>query len=87
MIFEMLIGHSVEFLIEHFAEAGGIDWLIEFIENLVNLLPYFKEIISYAYFFLPVDYFIPLFSVVFGIIAFRIVIAIVKLIIDVVPVW
>ncbi len=55
--------------------------------NFNVLLDYYCDILSYVYYFLPVGYLIPLIIIVFAVISLRIFIALLRLVVELVPLW
>lgn len=87
MIFESIIELFVDFAISSLGGIFVLDGLTEFIVNLESLSEFFFGIISSVFYFLPVNYLAPLFILVFAFMTLRILIALLKLFIDVVPLW
>ena len=87
MIIETMFLYAKDFIINQLFNNISIEWLIDFVSNFEIVLGYFKEVLSWAYFFLPVDYLTPLFAVVFGVVFIRIFISLINMIIRFVPLW
>lgn len=61
--------------------------LDDIVGNFNVLLDYYCDILSYVYYFLPVGYLIPLIIIVFAVISLRIFIALLRLVVELVPLW
>lgn len=80
-LYEALVGAGFSVL-QDVLEVLSFD---VFISNLEVLSLYMLDIISYVYFFLPVTYLLPLFSIVFGWIVVKIAMALIRVVNELIP--
>lgn len=80
-IFESLVGAGFSAL-QDVLEALNFD---VFISNLEVLSVYVLDIIAYVYYFLPVTYLLPLFTIVFGWIVVKILMALIRVVNELIP--
>lgn len=85
MLVENIVVHMVDFILGLLSGLSNIDFLENFETTFNVVFEQCLDIVSWVYYFLPVSYVVPLFAVIFGIIMFRIIIALVKLILEFIP--